>query len=365
MTFQTSTLSQALVMALGLGCAAMANAQSTIKTNSNWEFYGRAHMSVDQLNDGAKYNRLNLSSNSSHLGFRGDKSFGDFKGIWQIEQEILFNKTSDTSNSQDDKNRLATRDTFVGLEGGFGNVKFGKFDTPFKVARGPANLFGDQVGDMRNITRAGAKFDERPDNIIQYQSPIMNGLRLSLAYAPHEGVKAESTNGNDAQKTVTSMSVTYNAGALSAALAGEGYGADAKDGKRDAMRLALAYQATGDFKVVAFYQEANYVTTTTPAVDEGSKVTGVGAEYKLTPTMFVRAQSFNRNANKANANSVMNTVGLERVLDKQLRVYVNYAAVDNQANAKIVPWVEGRSANQAGTNGADGNGLSVGLRFDF
>ncbi len=57
---------------------------------------------------------------------------------------------------QDDKAlEFATRDTFVGLKGDFGQARVGRFDSPFKAARGPVNFFGDMVGDIRNVTRAG------------------------------------------------------------------------------------------------------------------------------------------------------------------------------------------------------------------
>ncbi len=122
--------------------------------------YGRANVSVDLLDDGDDYSEVNMASGSSRLGFRANREFDGFTAIMQIEQEIDF--TDSGSN-------WASRDTFVGLRGDFGMFRLGKFDTPFKQARGPANLFGDQVGDMRNLTRAGnARFDERTPNTIHY-----------------------------------------------------------------------------------------------------------------------------------------------------------------------------------------------------
>src|SRR5690606_41590475 len=88
----------------------------------------------------------------------------------QIEQEINFATGSNGANS------FATRDTFVGLKGGFGAVQMGRFDRTFKKARGPANLFGDQVRDMRNLVRTGnARFDERYANTLQYTTPSFGG----------------------------------------------------------------------------------------------------------------------------------------------------------------------------------------------
>ncbi len=355
-------------MTMGATAFSAAAQENQLKTAGNWEFYGRAHFSLDSLNDGNLYNRANLSSNSSRLGFRGDKKIGDLKAIWQIESEVLFTKTSDSvaGAAQDDKNRLATRDTFAGIEGGFGQVKIGKFDTPMKLAREAANLFGDQLGDMRNITRSGARFDERANNIIQYQSPVLAGMRAAFAYSPHEGATAvtNSTTGVETNNALTSMSLTYQGGDFSAALGRENYQANAKDGERDGTRLALSYKVMNDLKLVGFYQKANYITTA--AVDQGSKVLGFGAEYQLIPNhTHLRAHVMDRSANKVNSDSKLTAIGIDRIMSKELRFYANYAVVSNSAAASVTPWSEGRSTNVAGSLGKDSEGFSLGMRYDF
>src|SRR5690625_7542414 len=80
----------------------------------------------------------------------------------QIEQQVDYDNGEAFTSA---------RDTFVGVRGSFGMVRVGQFDTPFKRARGPVNLFGDLVGDMRNLTRVcDARFDERNFNSMQYRS---------------------------------------------------------------------------------------------------------------------------------------------------------------------------------------------------
>ena len=96
------TIAAALIIA-GLNTAVLAQS-SSIKTNSTWEFYGRAHMSFDKLDDGVAYQKQALSNNSSRLGFKGEKQFGDVKGIWQIEQEKYLLK-----NSKESKVELISR----------------------------------------------------------------------------------------------------------------------------------------------------------------------------------------------------------------------------------------------------------------
>jgi predicted porin len=337
-------------------------AQAQVKTDGLLEIYGRASFSVDQLDDGASYKRNNLSSNASRLGFKGSKKIGNLTGIWQIEQEIQIN----LSNSKDDtNNRLASRDTFAGLQGDFGTVRAGKFDTPFKTAREPFNLFGDQLGDMRNLTRVGeAKFDERLNNMLEYQSPVMNGFQAKVAYSFHSGTSATTTSGVEKKEDATSASLGYKTGGLEATLAFETYGADtATTGKREATRAAISYKLTPELRLMGFYQTDDTMSGKT---DLGADVTGLGLEYMVTPTVALKAHYMDRKANAANSDSSMYTLGAEYRYDKALRFYASYASLDNGTNVKLVPWKEGRTAApSAGTNGKTTSGVSIGMRYDF
>ncbi len=337
-------------------------AQAQVKTDGLLEIYGRASFSVDQLDDGASYKRNNLSSNASRLGFKGSKKIGNLTGIWQIEQEIQINLSNATG---DTNNRLASRDTFAGLQGDFGTVRAGKFDTPFKTAREPFNLFGDQLGDMRNLTRVGdAKFDERLNNMLEYQSPVMNGFQAKVAYSFHSGTSATTTSGVEKKEDATSASLGYKAGGLEATLAFENYGADtATTGKREATRAAISYKLTPELRVMGFYQTDD---TMSGGKDVGADVTGLGLEYMITPTVALKGHYMDRKANAANSDSTMYTLGAEYRYDKALRFYASYASLDNGTAVKLVPWKEGRTAApSAGTNGKTTSGVSIGMRYDF
>src|SRR5690625_7328852 len=69
--------------------------------------YGRAHVSLDMLDNGAEYSELNLSSNSSRLGFKASKEFGDLTAIMQIEQQVDYDNGEAFTSA---------RDTFVRSE---------------------------------------------------------------------------------------------------------------------------------------------------------------------------------------------------------------------------------------------------------
>lgn len=340
------------VTALALAVSSHAMADVTI--------YGRAHVSVDYLDDGDDYSKTNLSSNSSRLGFKGSHEINpNLKAFFQIEQQINFTTGSGDSGSAD----FSTRDTFVGLGGNFGEVQLGRFDSPFKVARGPANLFGDQVGDMRNLTRFGnARFDERYDNTVQYTSPGFNGFKLKAAYSMYEGQAAQEHVDSDA----VSLALHYSGGPFEAALAYETVEEDNSRGERDGVRLAAAYKITDAFKVVGFYQTVDYDSGSKALQDQlSADVYGLGGEYKLTSNTALKAMWMSRDADDSDFDADMWVVGVEHKLDKAVRVYANYAVVDNEKGSRQTPWTQARSATPAGAYNEKASGLSVGLRYDF
>lgn len=321
----------------------------SVDSKSDMQLYGRAHLSVDSLDNGDNYNEVNVSSNSSRLGFKGKTDFGSLTGFFQIEQEIDFSNTGAA---------WASRDTFAGIRGNFGMLRIGKFDTPFKAARGPANLFGDQLGDMRNLTRVGnARFDERAQNVIHYQSPKFGAMQLNLAYSHHEGASKE----DGAKDTALSTSLIYKEGPLDVALAYESFGEDASRGKRNALRLAAGYKVMDNLKLVGFFQSADHDDDAHDA-----DVMGAGVNFAITPKKtYLNAHYLMRSADASDSDSSLFAVGVEHRIDSALRVYANIAQVSNDDNSALTPWGQARTATPAGAAGETARGISVGMRYDF
>jgi predicted porin len=311
------------------------------------QIYGRANVSLDYLDDGDSYSEFNVSSNSSRLGFRASRQFDNITGIMQIEQEI------DYSNQG---SNWASRDTFFGVRGGFGMLRVGKFDTPFKRARGPANLFGDQLGDMRNLTRAGAgRFDERTPNTIHYQTRDFSGFQANFAYSLHEGNDALDGGDDDAW----SASITYRQGAFNFAAALESFDDERGQGGRDAFRMAAAYDIS-DLTLVGFFQTIDH---NNDAFD--ADVYGIGASYKISDKLALNTHYLIRNVDVSDSDSNLFAIGLEYRFASQLRVYGNFARVGNDDNANLNPWSQARTTGTPGSFGNTSQGFSLGLRFDF
>src|SRR6201987_6413274 len=69
---------------------------------------------------------MRVSSNSSRLGVRGSEYLGSGQvAIFQLESSVQ----ADTGNSPN--SGIASRETFVGLQGDWGTFKAGKFLTPY------------------------------------------------------------------------------------------------------------------------------------------------------------------------------------------------------------------------------------------
>jgi predicted porin len=331
------------------------------------KIYGRAHVSLDYLDNGQDYNEVNLSSNASRLGFKVNQDINDDLNVFaQIEQEINFSSGSNDNKGVD----FATRDTFVGLKSKqYGQVRVGRFDSPFKVARSPVNYFGDQVGDIRNVTRAGdMRFDERNANTIEYKSPkFAGGFNVLAALSLHDEVAdGQSTKGKNGKKDnkAYDLAVTYQNGPIDVATAYEKYQSQADSrGERDAFRLAAAYNITSDFKLGGLYQLSKHDDD---IKNPDVQIYGLAGEYKLTPKTSLRGQYFYRDVDLNDASASLIAVGVEHKLDSAVRVYANVATVLNDKSSKLTPWQQGRSTSDIeGVAGEDSTGVSLGFRYDF
>lgn len=361
------------LLALVIGAAAAAPAVALADVS----IYGRAHVSVDFLDDGADYSETNLSSNSSRLGFKGSHEINpDLKAFFQIEQQINF--TTGASSGGTD---FATRDTFVGLSGNFGAIQLGRFDSPFKTARGPFNIFGDQVGDMNNLARVtNGRLDERYDNTIQYTTPKFGNFSAKVAYSLYKGqsLNTTDTTANNEDSDAFSLSLNYAGGPLEAALGYEKVEEDTLRGEADSIRAAAAYKIADAFKLVGFYQTTDYegyTTTTSAQRDAGTfNVYGLGGEWAFAKNTALKATWMTHDSDADNADADMWVIGIEHKLDRAVRVYANYAVVDNDDNVAYTPWSQSRTANPTGQSivngvnralGEKASGLSLGLRYDF
>ncbi len=173
--------------------------------------------------------RNRVTDQASRLGVRGTEDLGGgLKAFFQLETAFKPDQNDTT---------FAARNSAVGLQGGWGSVLLGRWDTPFKIATTAIDPFGDVTlgGFSAAMNGSGLRnefqsFDRRDQNVIQYWSPTWGGLSFRLHHSVNEGRTATLNPKN------TSASVTYTGGPI--------YVGYAYDEKKDAAFGAAATGAT-------------------------------------------------------------------------------------------------------------------------
>jgi predicted porin len=186
--------------------------------------YGQMHFSYDWVDGAPAAGTTNKDvsedatgvSRESRIGFKGSEDLGGgLKGIWQIEAKV--------DNAAD---KVAWRNTFAGLSGGFGTVLAGRHDTPYKLSTGKIDPFTDRVGDYNMLIgsfNGSVMSDERAPQTIAYVSPNFSGFSGAIAYVSHyfnqptAGAGAVTWEGDDNDRAVSAMVMYDNAGFFASA----------------------------------------------------------------------------------------------------------------------------------------------------
>ena len=162
--------------------------------------------------------RYSVDVQNSYLGFRGEEKLGGrLAAIWQIEQGLDF----DAGNVD----FWATRNSFLGLRGGFGTVKLGNMDTIYKEYGDQFSMFGLNSGNFtsasNSLSHIGlgnarvARFHERAPNSVQYETPQFSDFTFGIQYSPDE-LKGNPGRNTDAK--LWSYGVKYDSERLYASL---------------------------------------------------------------------------------------------------------------------------------------------------
>ncbi len=359
---------QKKLIALALASAFAAPA---FAATSNVDIYGVLNASIDRVdaNVSGKDKSTSVNSNASRLGFKGSEDLGGgLKAIWQVESGF----NADTGGGT-----LGSRNTFVGLSGGFGTVLAGRHDTPMKLLGRKVDNFGDGMADSRNILGSTANdgknaFDGRPNNVIAYISPNFSGLTVVGAYvADHGGKTGVTPNGcltaldcntNDAY----SVTADYTNGPF---MLGAGYEkhnigvTTTTTDSRKLWRLVGGY-TFGDAKLGALYENGSADTSLAPA---DRKAWGLFGNYAI-GAITLKANYLKADDYKgvANSGAKQYTLGADYALSKRSTAYVYYAKVKNDTNAGYGLGAGGGDSNQViGNLGADPSVIGLGMKHTF
>lgn len=206
-------------------------------------FYGKLSLSLDNSRDANGDKLWSLDNQASRLGVKGKVELdNNLSAIYQYEVGM------DPSTSS--KPLFGLRNSFAGLEGDFGQLIGGTFDTPFKKAQGKVDLFNDTQLDVSGYL-AG---EVRHDQSLQYTTPTLpGGVTAKLDWMP---AQVASDDDGVAASLGIKQSAFEAVLALTQKVAGDGGLVTAKTNPLDAARVMLSFTPTEALKLGVMAQQA-------------------------------------------------------------------------------------------------------------
>ena len=228
----------AVAGAFGVPAAAMAQV----------EIYGRANVFADSYSAtgsaggaGTDFkSRTRVNDQGSRIGVRGREDLGrGLRAVYQIESGVNIDTGSNQTSvnggpTNSSASTFATRDSFVGVEGGWGRVLLGRQSLYY------GNGIIEQV--TSNYVNVGlplfsgnlivASPTARTNNVLSYTTPNFSGVDATVAYSPQsEGTQAGANTG----AKITALTARYT-GRVNAQL----------DWAKNTKQTPLAAGASGD-----------------------------------------------------------------------------------------------------------------------
>lgn len=174
------------LMALAVAGACVAPA-AMAQTANPVTLYGRVYVMLESVEakGGATplASRMRVSDQSSLFGIRGTEDIGGGMKVF-FQLETAFNPESNATT-------FATRNSGVGLQGGWGSVVMGRWDMPYKVVGYGPDVWGDlTIAGITSALHDRGNFDRREQNVLQYWTPNFGGFTAKFAQTANEGKTA-------------------------------------------------------------------------------------------------------------------------------------------------------------------------------
>jgi predicted porin len=235
----------------------------------------------------------------SRLGFKGSEDLGGgLKANFLLEHG--FNVDTGTQGAE---GKSFNRQSYVGLSGGFGELKLGNVYTAYDDIAGATNSVFDSVLAPEQIMTSYATYTSRPGNNVHYSSPSMGGVSGAV-----------STNIKEGGTGVSAFHVKYEGGPLFAGVAYQ------KEGETKFTRLLGSYDL-GAVKLLAGYGN-------TKAGGDKTTDMNFGADVPLGANLTLSAGYASSKADGAERASGLG-LGVAYSLSKRTTVYGGFLDTKN------------------------------------
>lgn len=194
-----------------LAASGVASAQSSVTV------YGIADVWFGSLNNGVvRQTKIDSGAVSqSRFGFKGTEDLGaGLKANFVLEQGFNIDTGAQATAGQ-----AFSRQSYVGLSSGFGEVRLGKTYTPFDDINGATTPGFDSALSPSVNVWLSTGYNANPANTVYYASPTYAGFSGAASYSLHEDKNIAAFAFNNKAGRTGSFNVKYEGGPVYAGLA--------------------------------------------------------------------------------------------------------------------------------------------------
>lgn len=332
-----------------LALAVLGSFAGAASAQTNVAVYGVLDVGVNRIDNGTA-RTISMDSglrNGSRIGFRGTEELGGgLSAIFRLE-----NGYSVDNGTLRQGGRLFGRQAWVGLNGGFGQVRLGRQDNPIHVALDAVDPF--ETGLSGNIEHFFNGYDSRSDNLISYGTPNLGGVYTHLVYGFGE------VPGSTSAGRTLGGAIGYKSGPIHIVLSHHDQNvvtAGASVGGNKTTMIGGVY----DFRVAKLHLAfATNDSDRAGATTVDTKDMMVGASVPLGTGTILASYMRKDNRLVGNADASLWAVGYTHPLSKRTNLYTSYGRIKNDD--------AGRFGFELGTvaRGADPSWLNVGVQHRF
>lgn len=369
------------LIALATLAATASFAQSTVTLSGNVKA-GVAQTkysgSTTAANNGSA---TGLADGSSRFILSGSEDLGGgLKANFQVDTRFRM----DDNGAAPTASPLAGGNTFVGVSGGFGDVRMGKLDTHYCMGSDSHGVRATALQASScailgyvNSGTVGIANASRSTNVVRYTAPTMGGLTLmgtySFAQSGSEGAVGTTNKGNASHIQGVYANGPLTLGASMWQAKGEDQTATAaRTGQKASTFMAnydlgvatigLTYdqstQQAAAANVVAFTDSKRTATSIPVTVPMGAGT----ILFTYTKASNVKVAGVTQADTAANLISV----GYDYAFSKRTTLGVSYAKLDNKAAAGYALYTQGAlNGTAANAVGTDASQFYLGLRHSF
>lgn len=328
----------AVAVAAGLALP-MVSAHAVDVADKKLEVYGKLHVAVQSNDDALDSTNDNVQVNSidSRLGFKGAVPLnGGLTGTYKFEFGVgIADESSEdyditsapTAGVNDtisvaNESGITRRNMYVGLKGGFGEVRLGRHDSPLKMAQGKFDQFGDTVGDLKN---AGDEDGEnRNDSSITYLGKF-DKIAVNVQLIPSEGDGTAAANQGQGISDTTSIAVSYTDGPLYVAVANDSY--DGANSAEDSLTRIVATYNMGAMQFGVLSQSGVEAPDTAAAKEDWL---GLSFAMKMGNNKLKFQHITVEDSATTALESTQTTFGIDHKLGKKATVYAMYNTIEEK-----------------------------------